>query len=201
MLLKLRARLTYANVVASLALFVALGGTSYAALTVTGKNVKNNSLTGRDVRNGSLDSRDLNPDTRSVLRGPQGVPGLPGAQGPGGAIGTEGPTGPQGPQGERGPQGLTGPAGAAGTPGTPISHSTTIAPGQTGSYGSSCDYNREVISGGASLSSSDAYLYESAPEVVTFAEGPPKVYGWRAKAYNAGDTPVTLTLWVICVRP
>ena len=41
MLAKLRSRLNYANVVATLALFVALGGSSYAAISISGKNVKN----------------------------------------------------------------------------------------------------------------------------------------------------------------
>lgn len=51
---RLVGRLTYANVVATLALFIALGGGAYAALTVTGKHVKNRSLTGRDIRPESL---------------------------------------------------------------------------------------------------------------------------------------------------
>jgi len=55
----LRSRLTYANVVATLALFIALGGSSYAALTVTGKNVRNSSLTGKDVKNNSLTGSDV----------------------------------------------------------------------------------------------------------------------------------------------
>ena len=50
MLSKLHARLTYANMMATVAVFIALGGSSYAAFTVTGKNVKNSSLTGKDVR-------------------------------------------------------------------------------------------------------------------------------------------------------
>ena len=47
-------RLTYANAAATLALFVALGGSAYAGLAVTGSNVVNGSLTGADVRDGSL---------------------------------------------------------------------------------------------------------------------------------------------------
>ena len=39
--------------------FVALGGTSYAALRVTGDNVVDNSLRGRDVKNDSLGTRDI----------------------------------------------------------------------------------------------------------------------------------------------
>lgn len=50
----LRRRLTYANVMATLAVFIALGGISYAALTVTGRNVKNGSLTFRDLRRDTL---------------------------------------------------------------------------------------------------------------------------------------------------
>ena len=55
----LRSQLTYANVVATLALFLALGGVGYAAVVVTGKNVKDGSLTGKDVRDGSLRTADL----------------------------------------------------------------------------------------------------------------------------------------------
>jgi hypothetical protein len=51
--------LTYANVVATLALFVALGGSSYAAISVTGKDVKNSSLTGSDIKNSSLTGKDV----------------------------------------------------------------------------------------------------------------------------------------------
>ena len=49
----------YANVVATLALVVAMGGTSYAAVKITGKDVKNSSLTGKDVKNESLTGKDV----------------------------------------------------------------------------------------------------------------------------------------------
>jgi hypothetical protein len=47
-------RLSYANVMATLAVFIALGGSAYAALTITGRNVKNGSLTFRDLRRDTL---------------------------------------------------------------------------------------------------------------------------------------------------
>jgi hypothetical protein len=59
MLKRLRGRLNYANVVATLALFIALGGSSYAALTVTGSNVRNGSLTGKDIKRNSLTGRQI----------------------------------------------------------------------------------------------------------------------------------------------
>jgi len=86
------------NAVAYLALFVALGGTSFAAATViTGKNVKNSSLTGADVKNSSLTGTDVKRQslTPSDFKGS-----------------VQGDTGPQGPKGDNGPpgaSGLTGP--------------------------------------------------------------------------------------------
>jgi hypothetical protein len=63
--------LSYANVVATLALIVALGGTSYAAIhigsrqivnnSVRSKDVRNGTLVGKDVRNKSLSGRDIEP--------------------------------------------------------------------------------------------------------------------------------------------
>jgi hypothetical protein len=52
-------RAGYANVVATLALIVAVGGTSYAATQITGKDVKNGSLKGKDVKDASLTGKDL----------------------------------------------------------------------------------------------------------------------------------------------
>jgi hypothetical protein len=86
--------LTYANLVATLALFIALGGTSYAAITVTGKNVKDGSLTGKDVKDGSIAKADLSKDASSLgAQGPRGADGANGAGGTNGAPGATGPTG------------------------------------------------------------------------------------------------------------
>jgi hypothetical protein len=93
-----------AMLVALLALFVALGGSSYAALqlrpgSVGTKQLKNGAVTSKKVRNNSLLARDFKASQRSRLRGPQG------------ARGPQGPQGAQGPQGPVGP--ATGPAGGA----------------------------------------------------------------------------------------
>lgn len=93
-----------ATVLSLLALFVALGGTSYAAITVTGKNVKNSSLTGADVKNGSLTNADVK--ARSLRASAFRAGDLPrGATGPQGARGDAGPAGPGGPTGATGPAG------------------------------------------------------------------------------------------------
>jgi hypothetical protein len=60
MLAVVRDRLTYANVVATLALFVALGGSSYAALSITSKDVRNRSLKGGDLRKNTITGTEVN---------------------------------------------------------------------------------------------------------------------------------------------
>lgn len=54
----MKPRLTYANVVATIALVCSLGGSAWA-LTVTGAQVKDGSLTGRDIKNGKIARADL----------------------------------------------------------------------------------------------------------------------------------------------
>jgi hypothetical protein len=55
----LRRRVTYANVMSTIAVFVALGGSSYAALRIDGGDIANNSVRGVDVRNRTLTERDI----------------------------------------------------------------------------------------------------------------------------------------------
>ena len=42
----LRSRLTYANVMSTLAVFIALGGSSYAAVSLNGRDLKHRSVPG-----------------------------------------------------------------------------------------------------------------------------------------------------------
>jgi hypothetical protein len=58
-----REHLSYSNVIATVALFIALGGTSYAVFRVNSRDVVNNSLRSVDVRNDTLRSRDIRDRT------------------------------------------------------------------------------------------------------------------------------------------
>lgn len=60
MLRALRARLSYANVMASVAVFIALGGTSLAALKITGGEIAPRTITGRNLRSNSIGGRVVN---------------------------------------------------------------------------------------------------------------------------------------------
>jgi hypothetical protein len=60
---RFRARLTYANVLATLSLFIALGGTSFAVIHIGSQQVVNNSLRSQDIRNNTLRGRDVRDRT------------------------------------------------------------------------------------------------------------------------------------------
>jgi hypothetical protein len=93
-----------------LALFVALGGTSYAAInlprnSVGSKQIKRNAVSGAKVKNRSLGVSDLSPSAIASLTGRKGDPGDPGAPG---APGQPGSPGSPGSPGAPGPPGVLG---------------------------------------------------------------------------------------------
>jgi hypothetical protein len=96
--------LTYANSMATAAVFVALGGSGYAAVRLSKNSVGSpqirngqvksadlarNAVTGGKVRDGSLLSADFKAGQL-----PAGPPGAAGPKGDAGATGPQGPTGP-----------------------------------------------------------------------------------------------------------
>jgi hypothetical protein len=98
----IKRRLTFANVLSVIALFVALGGASYAATqlpkaSVGTKQLKNGAVTGAKVKAGTL---------RASAFGAGQIPA--------------GPAGPRGFQGERGPQGDKGDTGDRGLRGESV---------------------------------------------------------------------------------
>jgi hypothetical protein len=58
-----RRHFSFANLTALLALFVALGGSSYAALSVGSKQIANNSVRSKDLRNNDVRGRDIRKGT------------------------------------------------------------------------------------------------------------------------------------------
>jgi hypothetical protein len=58
-----RSRLSYSNVTATAALFIALGGTSYAVIEVDSRHIVDNSVRSTDLRNNSVRSRDVRDRT------------------------------------------------------------------------------------------------------------------------------------------
>jgi hypothetical protein len=97
-------RLTYANVMSTIAVFAALGGGAYAAVAIP-----RNSVGSAQIRDHSIGRRDL---ARGVLAAGS-TTGIQGRQGDAGAVGPVGPAGPAGPKGDQGPLGAAGPRGSA----------------------------------------------------------------------------------------
>src|SRR5437764_14280819 len=77
---RIRNRLTYANVTATFALFIALGGSSYAALSLPRNSVgpaqiRRSAVNSRHIRNGAVHLGDIATSTRRALRGNTGSAG------------------------------------------------------------------------------------------------------------------------------
>lgn len=113
---RLRSQLSYANVMASIALFLALGGGAYALSvprnSVGTKELKKNAVTSSKIRARAVTSAKVRD--RSLLatdfKGgelPRGPAGPPGAAGPTGTPGPQGPQGPAGPITGTLPSGVT----------------------------------------------------------------------------------------------
>jgi hypothetical protein len=108
----------HSTAVAYLALFAALGGSAYAAVTVTGNDIKNGTITGKDVKNRSLGTSKLKENAVTGSKIKKGAvtsskvknASLLANDFKAGQL----PAGPQGPQGPRGPAGEQGPPGEPG---------------------------------------------------------------------------------------
>lgn len=102
------------NAVAYLALFIALSGTSYAAIALPRNSVGPNQLKSSAVTSAKVKDRSLLSKDFKAGELPAGAEGATGAAGPAGAAGSQGAQGAQGPQGPGGPQGPQGPQGPSG---------------------------------------------------------------------------------------
>jgi len=142
---RLRPRLTYANVIATLALFLALGGaTAYAAQTlaknsVGSKQLKRNAVTGAKVKDGSLAATDFKAGQL--------------------------PAGERGPVGERGPRGDTGAPGATNVV---VRYGERVGVKDAGEVGQSlaaCEPGEALTGGGFDLQGEPAPIEEETEYV------------------------------------
>jgi len=78
-------RLSYSNVVATAAVFLALGGTSYAAVSLPA-----NSVGTKQIKNHAVTLKKIASSAQRALHGATGPPGPQGAHGPKGDTGATG---------------------------------------------------------------------------------------------------------------
>lgn len=184
-----RRRPSPSMIVACIALLVALGGTSVAAVQALAPNsvgtaqLKANAVTTGKVRNGSLVRADF--AARSIPVGPRG------------------PAGPAGPAGAAGAAGPAGPAGVIGA--IAVRQASVVVPGgtaQNSAYDTetvsvNCNANEKAISAGTGWSddASDRELWtQRLTPVLTGAN----VTGFRATGGNDSGNTSTFTLYVLC---
>jgi hypothetical protein len=182
MLSRFGRRLSYANVMATVALFVALGGSSYAALnlpkaSVGPKQLKKNSVTSPKVKRGSLLASDFKASQRARLRGPRG---------------------PQGTQGVAGPSGATKVISRA-------SEYVTIAPDDSDTVFVNCNPGEVATGGGIGQTNGlllDMQAVSSVP--VIGAGGVPT--GWTVRSVNTDSNndnmgTISLAAYAVCASP
>jgi len=178
------------NTIALLALFLALGGTTYAASTAL---ISKNSVASPQVVNGSLQAKDLSKKARKALKGNRGLRGLPGAPGTPGAKGDKGDP------------------GANGATSVVIRTATvSIATGTRNFAVATCNAGEKATGGGArftGLSATNQHLlvYSYPKNAATPATGVPAAgdvpTAWQASAYNNNGVTETLNVFVVCASP
>jgi hypothetical protein len=188
----------HGTVVAYLALFAALGGSAYAAVTITGKNIKDGTVTGRDVENRTLGISKLSANAvRSLAgqpgaQGPAGVPGPKGNKGEPGEPGSPGPSGAPGPMGPEGPR---GPSGLSGWEYRTAGHS--IGPDDHETWVVDCTPGKKALGGGVAASGPYQGSARNARIVQSVPAG--AATGWLVTYMNGYSQGImTAYAWVIC---
>lgn len=173
-----------ALVVASVALAVALGGTSYAAVALPKNSVgtpqlRKNAVTSLKVKNRSLLAADFK---RGQL-----------------------PAGPSGPAGPAGAQGATGPAGPAGPQGPPglseyeiVTATSNVVNTYGGGVTISCPAGKRALGGGAGKS----YYNAQFGPVTTTSQPTSGGAGWVVSMQTLDLKPAswTMTGYAVCAR-
>lgn len=157
--------------VGAVAVLIAFASSATAAVVVTGKQIKDNTITTKDFRDGGLRGLDVRDesltqnDFATIVEGPRG------------------------PQGGRGPTGQPGSSGLA-----HVIEPLAIPKNTTKTWGAKCPAGTRVLSGGGSAATQGiALLTESAPLDDAGS-------GWWVGIRNETNVTVTGYAWALCVR-
>ena len=191
---QIRKRLTYANVMSSIAVFLVLGGAAFAAVklpknSVGTKQLKNNAVTSAKVKDGSLLGADF--AAGQLPAGPQGP---------------KGEKGEKGDKGEKGEKGEEGEEGAPGATNVTVARvETTIPAGGSGSAVAVCPAGSRATGGGVNPVgvTAEAALIKSYPSTggVSQAETGDTPTAWGGWAHNPTGGTATLYVFAICAAP
>jgi hypothetical protein len=184
-----RRRPSASMIVALLALFVALGGSSYAAVRITSTQIADNSIRSRDIHDNDLRSVDIRD--HSLLAKDFAAGQLP-----------SGAAGPAGPRGEKGEQGAQGGPGVLKVYDTylpislPANGTVRVLP-----Y---CDKGDVATGGGYFLNTAtlndaqlDVEVFSDGPNTNGLVQPPP---GWDIGIHNKTSTPRSGVALVVCAK-
>jgi hypothetical protein len=169
------------NTIALLALFLALGGTSFAAASL---------ISGSQIRPHTIAKNRLTNKAIRQLKGDRGPRGAQGAQG------VAGPTGPRGAQGVQGVQGPPGPVDL-----DYESVDVPVAAGADGLGQVPCPVNWVATGGGATTFPADPAITIYESDWIGWANPPFTANAWEARIHNGSAGSVILTVDVICTSP
>jgi hypothetical protein len=181
----IRQRLTFANLVACIALFVALGSGAYAATqlpknSVGSKQIKKNAVNGAKVKDRSLKAVDFKEGQL--------------------------PAGPQGPQGLKGDKGAPGATSVVAR----RSISDGIGNGTQATETSFCEAGEHLVGGGAGfvVPGTNAYDFPATlhGSVPLGNDGKPalegaEASGWRASGTNGTGATRDFVVIALCAKP
>ena len=173
-----------AMVVACVALAIALGGTSYAAISLPANSVGTKQIKDRAVTKTKISARTI-----ASLRGARGARGLAGPAGPAGAGGAAGPAGAAGAVGPPGPVALayidSGP--------------WSLLAGAQRTEQAYCPLGWSATGGGAIASSKAAGVTINSSDQLGLPHWPlDPGSGWQVSMSNATATDTTFYVDVIC---
>jgi hypothetical protein len=182
--------------VALVALFVALGGTSYATValrlpagSVGTLQLRNHAVTRSKIGRDSITSALIKP--RSLLASDFAAGQIP--------IGPAGPVGPAGAKGDKGDKGDTGPAGAISQITVRSSSVSVPSPNGVGVVSASCQTNERASGAGTSWSLAAG---ESGADLTTIYLAPSSdtlgVTSYTARGQNGTGTARMFTVSVLC---
>ena len=165
---RIRSCFSYANVVATLAIFIALGGGAYAAITLPAKSVGS-----KQLKNRAVTPRKVAPKAIRMFKGDRG---------PRGATGIGGPPGPPGQPGSAAASALMSRLSVA----IPYSNTNTYLPVSGFASYSDTESNVTLVSPNAAVVARDLRVHEPGGN----GGGNPRHYTLRV---NGIDTALTCT--------
>jgi hypothetical protein len=197
---------SHGTVAAYTALFIALGGTAYAAVgpnSVGSREIKRGGVAGSDIRANAVTSAKVkNGALRAVDFGAGELPA--------------GTTGPHGPKGDKGDKGADGTNGTNGSDGANPAVTTVffqatsdLANGANANYGAFCPAGKQAIAGGGrgdAQLSEETILTNTRPAISSANTEPPLAgqgfAGWRITVFNptgGAATGIRPEVWAVCV--